>query len=128
MRTNKISIRKYEEIIKMYNGQSIVLSKTLREANLQHNIKGWIETGVAIPSTGYGMYKVMSNDPRKDAIRILRMNNKLRRMQEEKKIRPLISNEKPITDKPQTDKPQTDKPQTGKKKISILWGMIKIEQ
>ncbi len=121
MRTNKTSILKYEEIIKMYNGQSIVLSKTLREANLQHNIKGWIETGVAIPATGYGIYKVMSNDPRKDAIRILRMNNKLRRMQEEKKIRPLISDANP-------NKPNTDKPQTSKKKISILWGMIKIEQ
>ncbi len=37
MRTNKTSILKYEEIIKMYNGQSIVLSKTLREANLNVN-------------------------------------------------------------------------------------------
>ena len=123
MRTNKISIRKYEEIIKIYNGQSIVLSKTLREANLQHNIKGWIETGVAIPATGYGMYKVMSNDPRKDAIRILRMNNKLRRMKADNNTGPFISD-----DKPNTDKPKTDKPQTAKKKISILWGMIKIEQ
>jgi hypothetical protein len=123
MRTNKTSIRKYEEVIKMYNGQSIVLSKILREANLQHNIKGWIETGVAIPATGYGMYKVMSSDPRKDAIRILRMNNKLRRMQADKNIGPFISD-----DKPNTDKPKTDKPQTAKKKISILWGMIKIEQ
>ena len=123
MRTNKSSIRKYEEVIKMYNGQSIALSKTLREANLQHNIKGWIETGVAIPATGYGMYKVMSNDPRKDAIRILRMNNKLRRMQADKKTRPLISDANT-----NTDKPNTDKPQTSKKKISILWGMIKIEQ
>jgi hypothetical protein len=123
MRTNKSSIRKYEEVIKMYNGQSIVLSKILREANLQHNIKGWIATGVAIGARGYGMYKVMSNDPRKDAIRILRMNNKLRRMKADNNIGPFISNEKPIT-----DKPNTDKPQTAKKKISILWGMIKIEQ
>ncbi|MFN9113744.1 MAG: hypothetical protein ACK5XN_27060 [Bacteroidota bacterium] len=123
MRTNKGSIRKYVEVIETYNGKSISLSKTLREANLQHNIKGWIETGVAIPATGHGMYKVMSNDPRKDAIRILRMNNKLRRMQAEKKIRPLISDANT-----NTDKPNTDKPQTSKKKISILWGMIKIEQ
>jgi hypothetical protein len=120
MRTNKSSIRKYEEVIKMYNGQSIALSKTLREANLQHNIKGWIETGVAIPATGYGMYKVMSSDPRKDAIRILRMNNKLRRMQADKKTRPFITDDKPNADKPNYDK--------AKKKISILWGMIKIEQ
>jgi len=123
MRTNKTSIRKYEDVIKMYNGQSIVLSKILREANLQHNIKGWIATGVAISARGYGMYKVMSNDPRKDAIRILRMNNKLRRMQADNNTGPFISD-----DKPNTDKPKTDKPQTAKKKISILWGMIKIEQ
>jgi hypothetical protein len=123
MRTNKSSIRKYEEVIKMYNGQSIALSKMLREANLQHNIKGWIETGVAIQASGYGMYKVMSNDPRKDAIRILRMNNKLRRMQADKKTRPFISD-----NKPNTDKPNSDNPNTAKKKISILWGMIKIEQ
>jgi hypothetical protein len=118
MRTNKTSIRKYEEVIKMYNGQSIVLSKILREANLQHNIKGWIATGVAIPARGYGIYKVMSNDPRKDAIRILRMNNKLRRMKADNNTGPFISD----------DKPKTDKPQTAKKKISILWGMIKIEK
>ena len=118
MRTNKSSIRKYVEVIETYNGKSISLSKTLREANLQHNIKGWIETGVAIAATGYGMYKILSNDPRKDAIRILRMNNKLRRMQADKKTRPFITD----------DKPNTDKPDTAKKKISILWGMIKIEQ
>jgi hypothetical protein len=122
MRTNKTSIRKYEEIIKIYNGQSIVLSKTLREANLQHNIKGWIETGVAIPATGHGMYKVMSNDPRKDAIRILRMNNKLRRMQADKKAK---QSDSLIPDNNAQPAKVTDK---AKKKISILWGMIKIEQ
>jgi hypothetical protein len=122
MRTNKGSIRKYVEVIETYNGKSISLSKTLREANLQHNIKGWIETGVAIPATGHGMYKVMSNDPRKDAIRILRMNNKLRRMQADKKAK---QSDSLIPDNNAQPAKVTDK---AKKKISILWGMIKIEQ
>ena len=128
MRTNKGAIDRYTEFIKLYNNQCVSLSMLLKDNRMNHVTLGWNETGVAIPVAGHGMYRIVSNNPRKDAIRILRANQK--RQLDNNAIRinkTIIQPELSIPER----KPaiiQMERIDKAKKKISILWGMIKIEQ
>ena len=128
MRTNKGSVQKYTAFINEYNNQCVSLSRLLREYDINHVTIGWVEAGVALKQQERGYYKIVSNNPRKDAIRILRANQK-----HQLENRSVIK--KPTIIQPELSIPerkpsiiQMERTDKAKKKISILWGMIKIEQ
>lgn len=123
---SRVSVQKYTQLIISYNTQIINLNNAIKEYGIAKSVKGWVETGVAIPAAGNGMYRIVSNNPKKDAVRILTANHNYNmKLKEEPKKSKKPERRPTIIEMQRIENPQTDKP---KKKISILWGMITIEQ
>ena len=128
MRTNKSAIERYTTFINEYNNQCISLSRLLREYDINHLTIGWVEAGVAIKQRERGYYKIVSNNPRKDAIRILRANQKHQLKTRSVMKKPMIIQPELSIPERMDDIVDIERTDKAKKKISILWGMIKIEQ
>lgn len=129
------SIQRYTRLITDHNTQIINLNSAMKEYGIANCVKGWVDTGVARPASGRGMYKILSNNPRQDAGRILsavykhNLEGRDHAKKSKKPERKPTIIEMQRIDNPHTEKPERN-PQPGqpKKKISILWGMITIEQ
>jgi hypothetical protein len=117
------SIKRYTQLITEHNNQIINLNNAIKEYGIANCVKGWVDSGVARPSSGRGMYKILSNNPRQDAGRIL---SAVYKHNLERREKPKKSESKKPERKPAII--QMERIDKAKKKISILWGMIKIEQ
>lgn len=118
------SVQKYSQLISDHNTQIINLNNAIKEYGIANCVRAWVDTGVAVPASGKGMYRIVSNNPRKDAVRILTAaHNHNLKIREKANDKPLVK----IPD-PKPAIIQMERIDKAKKKISILWGMIKIEQ
>ena len=121
---SRTSVQRYSQLISDHNTQIINLNNAIKEYGIANCVRAWVDAGVAVPASGKGMYRIVSNNPRKDAVRILTAahnhNLKIREKGNEKPSVKIPDPKPTIMHMERTDK--------AKKKISILWGMITIEQ
>jgi hypothetical protein len=121
------ALDKYTDFITSHNGKKINLLAELKKAEISQSVTPWKNAKVA-QRLGPGIYAILSNDPKKDAARVLTKSNQMRdeyeRKKHKKENKPNLFEQPKPQNKPE---PKPEKP-TRRKRISILWGLVTIEQ
>ena len=119
------TINAYADFIELHNGKPVELYIELERSRMNQNVKPWVASGVAVKHGRY-KYLINSDNPRRDAILVLKTRAKLSSEKAGIQTLPPELFDEPINEQP---KPQPSVPIAQPRKvISILWGMVRIEK
>ena len=119
-RTREETLAVYADFIESNLGQTIYLQHELALAKVGQNVNAWVKAGVAKPK-GNSRYEIVSTNPRRDAMRVLKERAEYNSKRKTRKQPDLFSKAvvKPVEVVTETAKTR--------KVVSILWGLVRIE-
>lgn len=118
------TINAYADFIDLHNGKAIELYIELEKSRMNQNVKPWVAAGVAVKHGRY-KYLIKSDNPRRDAILVLKTRSKISREKAGMRTLPPELFDEPVIEHP---KPKPAAPIAQPRKvISILWGLVRIE-
>jgi hypothetical protein len=152
--TKNTAIERYVNFLNAYAGKTINLGLMLSAHQMDNNTNPWILAGIAISTDKRGWYKLQSVNHRADVMKVLKIARELQALKKHQAIKnshdlftvvqkvekpvakvdndaPKVDPEKVIKVEPRKEsfaKPY-EQPQGEKslKRISLFWGMIKID-
>lgn len=124
-RPKEQALSRYVKFIEAANGNIIHFKQSCDKYGITHHVQPWINHGVAKRRKDRGYYSIHSSNPREDAIKILRYYADY-----QKKFETNQPKKNNIQQQPDLfmNHETKQKPEQRTKRISILWGLVTIEQ